>query len=75
MIQIVNQQPGAPVGHAQIPTGLGNRPGAVDFFEQVNFSGPDGPARFEVDAQSQSGAAHGFRSRPLAVLHYCRTSY
>jgi hypothetical protein len=63
-VEAVNKQPGPPVRHPQLSTGLGNRPVLVDHFHQLDLARPNRTTSVEVDAQCEPrhGLADGLAS-------------
>jgi hypothetical protein len=51
MVHIIEQQPRAPIAHAELTRCLGERSARVDMLEQCNFARPNGARRSKVHAQ------------------------
>lgn len=52
-VQLLDQQPGAPIRHCHRSPGGGNRSGALDQFEQPDLARADGVGGREVDADGE----------------------
>jgi len=61
IIHVVYQQPRSPVGYAQIATGLRDRSGLVDGFQQPNLSRTQSAAGAQVYSQGQLRRFHDCR--------------
>jgi len=52
-VHLVDQQPGAAIGHAHRPAGRGDRAQPVDQLQQPDLAGAEQPLGPQVDAQKQ----------------------
>jgi hypothetical protein len=59
VIEVIEQQPGAPVAHADLAGRLRERPACLDVLEQGDLPGADRAAGSEIDPQphTERGAA------------------
>jgi hypothetical protein len=64
VVQIVDEEPGASIGHPHLTTGLRNRAVLVDQLQQSDFAGTNGAVFVKIDAQCEPG--HGVALRQLA---------
>lgn len=78
VVQIVDKEPGASIGHPHLTTGLRNRAVLVDQLQQSDFSGTDGTVLVKIDAQCEPGHRMALRqlgggtllAETAAVLSY-----
>src|SRR6185312_6674322 len=59
MIDLLDQQPGAAIGHAQRARGRRDRAGRADRLQERDLPRPDTVAVLEIDADGQARAGHG----------------
>src|SRR6516164_3442682 len=77
LIDLVDQQPGAAVGHAHLPACRGNRTMLGDAFHQGDLAGSEIAECAKIDADRQGGAARlaalalRKRRRPATVWPWC----
>jgi hypothetical protein len=57
-VHVVDQEPGAPVGHAERAAGARNRTGFADRLEQPDLARPQRPVGAEIDPHRQPDIAH-----------------
>src|SRR6202050_3534834 len=57
-VHVVDQEPGAPIGHAERAAGPRDRAGFADRFEQPDLARPQRPLRAEIDPHRQPDIAH-----------------
>src|SRR6185312_2401284 len=66
LIEVVDEQPGSPVGHAHGAPGRGDGAVLIDQFEKANLAGTDRPLTIEVDTQGEPG--HGRAQPPVTLI-------
>src|SRR5262245_9892165 len=66
LIEVVDQQPGPPVGHAHSAPGGCDGAVLVDQLEQADLAGADRPLAVEIDTQGESG--HGRAQPPVTLI-------
>src|SRR5271155_5214249 len=59
-VEIVNQKPGPPIGHAERPARLRDRAGFADGLQEPDLAGAERPVRTEIDAHRQPYTVHGY---------------
>src|SRR5580692_5726118 len=57
-VHVVDQEPGAPIGHAKRAAGPRDRTGFTDRLEQPDLARPKRPVRAEIDPHRQPDISH-----------------
>src|SRR5262249_30003293 len=58
VVHIVDEEPGAPVGHVERSASLRDRSGLADCFEEPDLARAERPVRTKIDAHRQPNSAH-----------------
>src|SRR5262245_2527591 len=59
LVQVVDQEPGAPVGHVERAAGLRDRAGPPDRLKQPDLARAQSPLGAEIDPHRQPNVVHG----------------
>jgi hypothetical protein len=50
VIEVIEQQPGAAIAHAELACGLRQGTGPIDLLQEGDLAGADGMSRTQIDA-------------------------
>jgi hypothetical protein len=67
-VHVVDQEPGAPIGHAERTAGPRDRAGFADRLEEADLARPKRPLRAEIDPHRQPHIAHSRTSRRARLV-------